>query len=91
MEWSHGRTDAVEHLDGMADVFTVRMDALAADGDHDVTEAIVLTADGSFTARQAEQFAQAILAAVHRLDAGLPGPPGGTLAALAAALDAVAV
>jgi hypothetical protein len=53
-------TDDVEHLDGLADVFTVRMDALTVVGRHDVIKAIVLTADGSFTARQAEQFARAI-------------------------------
>ncbi len=48
----------------------------------DGTEAIVLTADGSFTADQAEAYALSILRAVRQLDAGLPGTPGGIPAVL---------
>jgi hypothetical protein len=64
-------------------VFLVRIDSVR-DGEHDVCEALVLTADGSFTADQAEAYALSILRAVRQLDAGLDGTPGGIPAALAA-------
>ena len=89
VEWEHGSSTLIEHLDGVADVFVVRMDALL-DGEHDVTKAVVITSDGSFTARQAEAFARAILAAVRLLDAGLEGTPGGVAAVLGSLPGAVA-
>jgi hypothetical protein len=87
VEWAHARPVEVEHLDGVAEVCTLRMEALRPDGVHDVDEVIVLGVDaaGSFTAAQAEAFGLAILEAVRRLDAGLPGVPGGVPAVLAAA------
>lgn len=60
------------------------MEAIRPDGVLDVDEVIVIGhTDGSFTAEQAEAFGLAILEAVRRLDAGLPGTPGGVPAVLA--------
>jgi hypothetical protein len=53
------------------------MDTVRADGEHEQYERVVLTADATFTAREAEAFAVSILRAVRQLDAGLPGTPGG--------------
>lgn len=84
VEWDHAsRVDVVGELDGRGDVFLVRMDALRPpNGRHVVTEALVLTADGTFTTDEAEAFALEILRACRRLDAGLDGTPGGVPAAL---------
>jgi hypothetical protein len=82
VEWCHDQRTDVEHLDGVADVFLVRMDALRG-GEHDVTKAVVLTANGSINEDQAEAYALSILRAVRQLDAGLEGTPGGVPAALA--------
>ena len=87
VEWAHARSVEVEHLDGVAEVCTLRMEAIRPDGVHDVDEVVVLShIDGSFTAAQAEAFALALLEAVRRLDRGLDGTPGG-LPAVRAALD----
>lgn len=79
VEWDHSsRVDIVGEVDGRADVFLVRLDALRPpNGRHDVCEALVLTADGTFTTDEAEAFALEILRAARRLDAGLDGTPGG--------------
>ena len=53
------------------------MDAVRADGEHEQYQRVVLTADATFTAREAAAFAVSILRAVRQLDAGLPGTPGG--------------
>jgi hypothetical protein len=53
------------------------MDTVRADGEHEQYERVVLTADATFTTREAEAFAVSILRAVRQLDAGLPGTPGG--------------
>src|SRR5512133_193467 len=59
-----------------------------ADGEHEQYQRVVLTADATFTAREAEAFAVSILRAVRRLDAGLPGTPGGIPAVLPGAVAA---
>ena len=57
------------------------MDAVRADAEHEQYQRVVLTADATFTAREAEAFAvsllRAILRAIRQLDAGPPGTPGG--------------
>ena len=82
-EWSHARMTVVEHLDGVADAYLIRMDDVGPDDVHRVHQAVVLTADGSYTADQAEAFGLAVLAAAHQLRAGLDGHPGGVAQALA--------
>lgn len=72
----------VPHTDGVSDVFLVRMDAVRADGEHEQYQRVVLTADATFTAREAEAFAVSILRAARQLDAGLPGTPAGIPAVL---------
>ena len=78
-EWDHTKRVDVRGEHGAGDVFLVRIDAVR-DREHDVCKALVLTADGTFTADEAEGFALQILAAVRQLD----GTPGGLPAVLAA-------
>lgn len=73
VEWDHAARTAVRHLDGVAEVALVRMDAVTADDRHTSTEGIVIGADGTLTADQATRLAHALLAAVGQLEAGLAG------------------
>lgn len=82
VEWAHGQVFAVEHLDGVADVCALRMDAVLPGGAHYVTKAIVMDCNGSFAVDQAEAFGLAVLEAVRLYDAGLDGTPGGVPAVL---------
>ena len=77
VEAVHCTATYLEHLDGQAQVAFLRFDSIHGDGRHDVDEVAYLSVDGTFTARQAEAYALAILAAVRQLDAGLDVPPGG--------------
>ena len=75
-DWAHGRFEAVEHKDGVADVFLVWMAEVSPAGVKRENAAAVLTANGSFDADQAEQFGRACLRAAELLRAGL-APAGG--------------
>ena len=77
IEAVHCTAAYLEHLDGWAQVAFQRFDSIHGDGRHEVDEVAYLSVDGTFTARQAEAYALAILAAVRQLDAGLDVPPGG--------------
>ena len=77
VEVVHCAATYVEHSDGVAEVTVERFDTLHDDGRHDVEQIVFLHTDGTFTARQAEAYGRAILAAVRQLDAGLDGTPGG--------------
>ena len=83
VEVVHCEATYVEHVDGVAQVAVERFDTLHDDGRHEVDEVVYLSADGTLTARQAEAYARAILAAVGAIDAGLDGTPGGIPAVLA--------
>ena len=76
LEWSHALMTTVEVEDDVADTYLLRMDSLE-DGEHHVCERVVVTADGSMTAEQAEAFGLALLQASRQLAAGLEGLPGG--------------
>ena len=84
VEWVHCSATYVEHVDGVAEVAVERFDTLHDDGRHDVEQVVYLHTDGTFSARQAEAYARAILQAIGAIDAGLEGTPGGIPAVLGA-------
>jgi len=76
VEWDHSSRVDIRAEEGHADVFPVRIDSRTPpNGRHDVGEALVLTADGTFTTVEAEAFALEIQRAVRKLDVGLDGTP----------------
>ena len=75
-DWAHARFDEVEHKDGVADVYLVWMGEVDVEGVRRENAAVVLTANGSFDADQAEQFGRACLRAAELLRVGL-APAGG--------------
>lgn len=76
-EWVHSTYSAIVPIrDGVVDIFTVRIDSVAPDGEHHVCTSIVLTGSGSLTAEQAATLGRGLLAAAEQLAAGLPDAPG---------------
>ena len=82
VEVVHCAATYVAHVDGTAEVAVERFDTIHDDGRHDVEKVVYLHTDGTFTARQAWEYAQAILRAVEQIDDGLDGTPGGVPAVL---------
>ena len=61
--------------DSVVDIFTVRIDSVSPDGEHDVCQAIVLSGSGSLSAEQAVAVGRGLLEAAEQLAAGLDDAP----------------